>query len=74
MMMLKEVLIVDLIKEMLLAALNGIIISCFSISICLGNKGEMIKALAISVSLIAVIIRCWSNWNFCAIIFRQKRY
>jgi len=45
-----------LIKEMLLATLNGIILAGFLFLFVWGYNGETIKALAISVSLIAVII------------------
>ena len=45
-----------LIKEMLLAALNGVILAIFLFLFVWLYKGEMDKALAISVSLVAVII------------------
>ncbi|WP_411766420.1 magnesium transporter [Winogradskyella sp. A3E31] len=45
-----------LIKEMLLATLNGIILAIFLFLFVWGYTGEMDKALAISVSLVAVII------------------
>ena len=45
-----------LIKEMLLAALNGLILALFLFLFIWAFKGEMITALAISVSLVAVII------------------
>ena len=45
-----------LIKEMLLAALNGIILAIFLFLFILAFKGELNTALAISVSLVAVII------------------
>ncbi|WP_298493115.1 magnesium transporter [uncultured Algibacter sp.] len=45
-----------LIKEMLLAALNGIILALFLFLFVWAFKGELITALAISVSLVAVII------------------
>ena len=45
-----------LIKEMLLAALNGVILAIFLFVFVWLYKGEMDKALAISVSLVAVII------------------
>lgn len=45
-----------LIKEMLLAALNGTILALFLFLFVWATKGEPITALAISVSLIAVII------------------
>ena len=45
-----------LIKEMLLAALNGTILALFLFLFVWATKGSFITALAISVSLIAVII------------------
>ena len=45
-----------LIKEMLLAALNGVILAIFLFVFVWLYKGEIDKALAISVSLVAVII------------------
>ena len=45
-----------LIKEMLLAALNGIILAIFLFLFIWAFKGELNTALAISVSLVAVII------------------
>ncbi|WP_323789143.1 magnesium transporter [Psychroserpens sp.] len=45
-----------LIKEMLLAALNGTILALFLFLFVWATKGEPLTALAISVSLIAVII------------------
>ncbi|WP_040252442.1 magnesium transporter [Psychroserpens mesophilus] len=45
-----------LIKEMLLAALNGTILALFLFFFVWATKGSFITALAISVSLIAVII------------------
>ncbi len=45
-----------LIKEMLLAALNGIILALFLFLFVWAFKGEINTALAISVSLVAVII------------------
>lgn len=45
-----------LIKEMLLATLNGIILAIFLFLFVWLYKGEIDKALAISVSLVAVII------------------
>ena len=45
-----------LIKEMLLAALNGVILALFLFLFVWAVKGELITALAISVSLVAVII------------------
>lgn len=45
-----------LIKEMLLAALNGIILAIFLFLFVWAFKGELNTALAISVSLVAVII------------------
>lgn len=45
-----------LIKEMLLAALNGVILAIFLFLFVWLYKGEIDKALAISVSLVAVII------------------
>lgn len=45
-----------LIKEMLLAALNGAILALFLFLFVWAFKGEIITALAISVSLVAVII------------------
>lgn len=45
-----------LIKEMLLAALNGTILAIFLFLFVWATKGEFYTALAISVSLIAVII------------------
>ena len=45
-----------LIKEMLLAALNGVILAIFLFLFVWIYKGEIDKALAISVSLVAVII------------------
>ena len=45
-----------LIKEMLLAALNGIILAIFLFLFVWLYKGEIDKALAISVSLVVVII------------------
>jgi len=45
-----------LIKEMLLALLNGIFLSFFLFAFVWFYKGEIISALAISVSLVAVII------------------
>lgn len=45
-----------LIKEMLLALLNGIFLALFLFGFVWAYKGEMISALAISVSLVAVII------------------
>ncbi len=45
-----------LIKEMLLAALNGVILAIFLFFFVWATKGEMNTAFAISVSLVAVII------------------
>ncbi len=45
-----------LIKEMLLAALNGVILAIFLFLFVWAFKGELNTALAISVSLVAVII------------------
>ena len=45
-----------LIKEMLLATLNGIILALFLFLFVWGYERQMDKALAISVSLVAVII------------------
>ena len=45
-----------LIKEMLLATLNGIILAIFLFAFVWGYNGDVLKALAISVSLVAVII------------------
>ncbi|MFV9551668.1 magnesium transporter [Algibacter sp. PT7-4] len=45
-----------LIKEMLLAALNGLILALFLFLFVWAFKGELITALAISISLVAVII------------------
>lgn len=45
-----------LIKEMLLAALNGAILALFLFLFVWAFKGEVVTALAISVSLVAVII------------------
>ncbi|UKM66005.1 magnesium transporter [Flavobacteriaceae bacterium GSB9] len=45
-----------LIKEMLLAALNGFILALFLFFFVWATKGEMNTAFAISVSLVAVII------------------
>jgi magnesium transporter len=45
-----------LIKEMLLAALNGVILAVFLFLFVWLYKGEIDKALAISVSLVAVIV------------------
>jgi magnesium transporter len=45
-----------LIKEMFLAALNGIILAIFLLLFVWAYEGKIITALAISVSLIAVII------------------
>ncbi|WP_181363990.1 magnesium transporter [Algibacter marinivivus] len=45
-----------LIKEMLLAALNGLILAIFLFFFVWVSKGEMNTAFAISVSLVAVII------------------
>jgi len=45
-----------LIKEMLLAALNGVILAIFLFLFVWAFKGEINTALAISVSLVAVII------------------
>lgn len=45
-----------LIKEMLLAALNGLILALFLFLFIWAFKGELNTALAISVSLVAVII------------------
>ncbi|WP_396602418.1 magnesium transporter [Algibacter sp. R77976] len=45
-----------LIKEMLLAALNGVILALFLFLFVWAVKGEIITALAVSVSLVAVII------------------
>lgn len=45
-----------LIKEMLLAALNGVILAVFLFLFVWAFKGEINTALAISVSLVAVII------------------
>ncbi|WP_298550238.1 magnesium transporter [uncultured Algibacter sp.] len=45
-----------LIKEMLLAALNGVILALFLFLFVWAFKGELNTALAISVSLVAVII------------------
>jgi len=45
-----------LIKEMLLAALNGVILAVFLFLFVWFAKGEIDKAFAISVSLVAVII------------------
>lgn len=45
-----------LIKEMLLAALNGTILAVFLFLFVWATKGELLTAIAISASLIAVII------------------
>lgn len=45
-----------LIKEMLLAALNGVILAIFLFLFVWATKGEINTALAVSVSLVAVII------------------
>ncbi len=45
-----------LLKEMLLAALNGVILAAFLFLFVWGYNGEFNKALAISVSLVVVII------------------
>ncbi|WP_223552151.1 magnesium transporter [Aestuariivivens sp. NBU2969] len=45
-----------LIKEMLLAALNGLILAAFLFLFVWASKGEMNTAFAISISLVAVII------------------
>ncbi len=45
-----------LIKEMLLAALNGTILAIFLFLFVWATKGHMLTALAISVSLVVVII------------------
>ncbi|MFD0964366.1 magnesium transporter [Pseudofulvibacter geojedonensis] len=45
-----------LIKEMLLATLNGIILALFLFAFVWGYEGDPSKAFAISVSLVAVII------------------
>jgi len=45
-----------LIKEMLLALLNGVFLAIFLFAFVWIYKGEMLSALAISVSLIAVIV------------------
>ena len=45
-----------LIKEMLLALLNGVFLALFLFGFVWAYKGDLIPALAISVSLIAVII------------------
>lgn len=45
-----------LIKEMLLAALNGVILAIFLFLFVWIYNGEILKAIAISVSLVAVII------------------
>jgi len=45
-----------LAKEMLLAALNGIILALFLFVFVWIYNGEVLKAVAISVSLVAVII------------------
>lgn len=45
-----------LLKEMFLAALNGLILAIFLFLFVWGYTGDLAKALAISVSLVAVII------------------
>jgi len=45
-----------LIKEMLLAALNGVILAVFLFLFVWIYNGEILKAIAISVSLVAVIV------------------
>ena len=61
-----------LIKEMLLAALNGFILAIFLFLFVWLTKGELITALAISVSLIAVIIIAGLIGTFVPLFLDKK--
>lgn len=61
-----------LIKEMLLAALNGIILAIFLFLFVWITKGNFITALAISVSLIAVIIIAGLIGTFVPLFLDKK--
>jgi len=61
-----------LIKEMLLAALNGFILAIFLFLFVWLTKGELITALAISVSLVAVIIIAGLIGTFVPLFLDKK--
>jgi magnesium transporter len=61
-----------LIKEMLLAALNGIILALFLLLFVWGYTGEILKALAISVSLVVVIIVAGLIGTFVPLFLDKK--
>ena len=61
-----------LIKEMLLAALNGFILAIFLFLFVWLTKGELITALAISVSLVAVIIIAGLIGRFVPLFLDKK--
>ncbi|MDC3260413.1 magnesium transporter [Winogradskyella sp.] len=61
-----------LLKEMLLAALNGVILAIFLFLFVWATKGEIQTALAISVSLVAVIIMAGLIGTFVP-LFLDKR-
>ena len=61
-----------LIKEMFLAALNGFILAIFLFLFVWLTKGELITALAISVSLVAVIIIAGLIGTFVPLFLDKK--
>jgi len=61
-----------LLKEMFLAALNGVILAIFLFLFVWATKGEIQTALAISVSLVAVIIMAGLIGTFVP-LFLDKR-
>ncbi|MEJ6792038.1 MAG: magnesium transporter [Lacinutrix sp.] len=61
-----------LIKEMLLAALNGFILAIFLFLFVWITKGELVTALAISVSLVAVIIIAGLIGTFVPLFLDKK--
>lgn len=61
-----------LIKEMLLAALNGTILALFLFIFVWSVKGEFLTALAISVSLVAVIIVAGLIGTFVPLFLDKK--
>ncbi|MBO3115442.1 magnesium transporter [Winogradskyella sp. DF17] len=61
-----------LIKEMLLAALNGVILAVFLFLFVWIYNGEMLKAVAISVSLVAVIIIAGLIGTFVPLFLDKK--
>ncbi|WP_299884805.1 magnesium transporter [uncultured Lacinutrix sp.] len=61
-----------LIKEMLLAALNGVILALFLFGFVWATKGDFLTALAISVSLVVVIIIAGLIGTFVPLFLDKK--